>query len=341
MEIKSIFLHHIDVQTNKVTSIEIKESYAELDKYVETLVQDILDNPNRRFYNWKSGETQVKNSLSHLKDDGKHIAKYVMENANRLLEMEVKAQKAMLRMDIAILRGSLLHISIKDGDRHQIIICKVEHDEVVSEINFELIRGLNTKKKLFKALLVSYNSNGEITHNYVHDKKPTKYWWDDFLELEPIISDEDNTENSLNEIDKCISRYKKKYYTDYLILRNSFLGHFRNRDTFNFTELVDDVFENYSPLNNQFPKERLLKTLKKLSDNEKFDNSFSIVKEKINKRRKSSIRLASNLFLNIEDYVEELPNLISLEMENGNKYVKIKSETGYDTLEDLLNKNDR
>ncbi|MEW2922684.1 nucleoid-associated protein [Muricauda sp. ANG21] len=338
MEIKSIFLHHVDVQTKNVTPIEINEDFENLNTYVEGLVQDILDNPNRRFYNWKDGETQVKNSLPLIKANSHDIESYVLNNAKRLLEKEVKAQESMNRMGVEIQRGSLLHLSIESEGTHKIIICKVEHDEVVSEINFELIRGLNTRKKLFKALLVYYDQNGEITHNYVHDKKPTKYWWDDFLELDPITTDEDNTENALNEIDKCLTRYRKKYYVDYLILRNSFLGHFRNKETLNFTDLVDEVFEDYTPLNKDFPKKKLLESLKKLPEKNNFDTTFNIIKEKINKRQKTNIRLASNLYLSIDDFVENLKNIIELEQEGGNKYVRIMSEDGYNKLEDLLNK---
>tara|TARA_R110002051_G_scaffold295992_1_gene361954 strand:+ start:2328 stop:3347 length:1020 start_codon:yes stop_codon:yes gene_type:complete len=338
MIIKNIFLHHIDVKSNVVTPIEIPEDFENLNTYVESLVADILDNPNRRFYNWKEGDTQVKNSLSFLKDDVGDTESQVLNNARRLLEKEVRAQDAMNRLEIEIQRGSLLHLAIKSEGTHKTIICKVEHDEVVSEVDFALIRGLNTRKKLFKALLVYYNADGEITHNYVHDKKPTKYWWDDFLELDPIITDEDNTEKSLNEIDKCLTRYRKKYYVDYLILRNSFLGHFRNKATFNFSDLVDDIFKDYTPLNENFPTEKLLAAINKLPEKKIFDTSFPIVKSKINKRKKTSIRLASNLFLNIDDFVENLKNLIELEKEGGNKYVKIKSEDGYDKLEDLLNR---
>lgn len=339
MEIKNIFLHHVDVKANKVTPIEIRDDYEDLNTYIEGLVKDILDNPNRRFYNWKDGNTEVKSSLPHLKNNSVEVETFVLGNAKRLLEKEVKAQELMRSRlpDVEIQRGSLLHFSIEDGSTHQTIICKVEHDEVVSEIDFELIRGLNTRKKLFKAILVHYDMNGTITHNYVYDKAPTKYWWDDFLELEPIITDEENTENALNEIDKCLTRYKK-YYVDYIILRNSFLGHFRNKDTLNFTDLVDDVFTNYTPLNEKFPKQRLLDSINKLPSKNIFDTSFPIIKSKINKRKKTSIRLANNLFLNIDDYVNELKNLISLEKEGGNKFVKIKSEVGYDTLEDILNK---
>ncbi|TXK00663.1 nucleoid-associated protein [Flagellimonas aequoris] len=338
MEIKNIFLHHIDVANSLITEIKVIEDSANLNTYIESLVKDILDNPNRRFYNWKDGDTEVKNSLDPLKEIGNESEKYALNNAKRLLEKESKAQEQVNKMNVEMQKGSLLHLSIESDGTHKTIICKVEHDEVMNEVNFEYIRGLNTRKKLFKAILIYYNSNGQIEHNYVHDKNSSKYWWDDFLELEPIITDDDNTENSLNEIDKCLTRYRKKYYVDYLILRNSFLGHFRNRDTLNFSDLVNDVFKNYTPLNKQFPKDRLLASINKLPEKNLFDTTFNIAKNKINKRKKTSIRLASNLFLNIDDFVENLKNLIDLEQKNGNKYVRIKSEDGYDKLEDLLNK---
>lgn len=93
MEIKNIFLHHIDVANSLITEIKVIEDSANLNTYIESLVKDILDNPNRRFYNWKDGDTEVKNSLDPLKEIGNESEKYALNNAKRLLEKESKAQE--------------------------------------------------------------------------------------------------------------------------------------------------------------------------------------------------------------------------------------------------------
>lgn len=336
MEIKNIFLHHIDVENNSVNNIELDGSSINLNSYIDSLVHEILDQPNKRLYSFKDGETEIKNSLGSILENIENLEDLILNNAKRLLEKEKKSQERMSRLDIEIQKGSLLHLHFVTDKINQIIICKVEHDEVLSETNFDKIKGLNTKKKVFKAILVFFDDNNNITFNYVFDKNSSKYWWDDFLELVQKNTDEKNTELSLNEIDKVLTTHRKKFYADFLILRNSMIGHYRNKDSFNYTQLIDEVFRNYTPINSEFPKNKTIKRLEELPSKKGFDTQFVITKKKINKRAQHKIRLAHNLYLNIDDYVENLKNLIEPVEENGSKYVKILSSDGYDSLKDLL-----
>lgn len=335
MEIKNIFLHHIDIQANTVKQIEINEDSDNVDDYVEQLVEDILDNPNRRFYNWKKGSTQVKNSLTHLYNSTDEVNEVVMQNAERLLEKEVKKQEQIKRLNVELQKGSLLHLAIESEGTHKTIICKVEHDEIISEIDFDLIQGLNTKKKLFKAILVYYNEDGEITHNYIHDKNSTQYWWDDFLELEQIKTDDENTENSLHAIDVALGRYKTNYKTDHLILRNSLIGYYRNNDNINYSDLLDTLLVNYQPHNPKFPKENLIKVLKTLPEKNGFETQFKVVKKKINKRKRSEVNLGNNMTLGLNG-TQNIENLIMPIEQGGNKYLRIQTDEGYDYMKDLL-----
>lgn len=340
MEIKSIFLHHIDVKGNLVSPIILDENSLNLKDYVFSLVKEILEQPNKRIYTFKDGNTEVKSSLVSILENVNSIDSIILTNAQRLLEKETKTQEWMdKRLEVEIQKGSLLHLHFVNENINQIIICKVEHDEVLSEVNFDLIKGLNTKKKVFKALLVFFNDNNEITYNYVFDKNNSKYWWDDFLELNQLNTDDKNTEKSLREIDKVLSHHRVKYFADYLIVRNALIGHYRNRDAFNFSDMMDDVFTNYEAIDPEFPKGKIIASISDLPTKKGFDTQFSIIKKSINKRVQNKIRLANNLYLNIDDYVENLKNIVEPIEENGNKYVKILSTEGYETLKGLL-KND-
>jgi hypothetical protein len=338
MEINSIFLHHIDVKSKVVTQITLDENSLNLIGYINSLVQEILEQPNKRSYKFKEGNTEVKSSLVSILDDIEDIDTVILNNANRLLEKETKTQDWMSkRLEIEIQKGSLLHLHFVDQNINQIIICKVEHDEVLSEINFDLIKGLNTKKKVFKAILIYFDKNNNITHNYVFDKNNSKYWWDDFLELYQLNTDDGNTDKSINAIDKVLTPQRKKYYADYLILRNSMIGHYRSKNEFNFSDLMIEVFNNYEPIDPEFPLDGIIEKIKELPEKKGFDTQFSIVKKYINKRVQNKIRLANNLYLNVDDYVENLKNIIEpFQDEQGNKFVKIRSSEGYETLKGLL-----
>lgn len=339
MEINSVLLHHVDIQANTVTPIEIDESSVNLNNYVESLVDEIHNNPNRRKYQFKDGNTQVKTTLVPILQNGEGLNEIILNNAKRLLEKEKKSQERIARLKIEIQKGSLLHLSFYSDNSHKVIICKVEHDEVLSEINFDLIRGLNTKKKVFKAILVYLDDDYNITHNYVNDKNSSKYWWDDFLELEQLNTDDDNTEKSLNELDKALSSYRGKYYADYLLLRNTLIGFYRSNDTLNYSDVIDNVFESYSPVNPAFPKGKLVEKIKSLPEKKGFDTQFKISKKKITKKIKLRIRLQSNLYLSLDDFVNNLKDIIEPIEEGGNKYVRILSTEGYEKIKDLIGKN--
>ena len=342
MIIDKIFLHHIDVKNNLVSPILIDEDSSNLKDYVISLVKEILEQPNKRLYSFKEGNTEVKMSLFSLLNELEDVADVIKLNADRLLEKEIRSQAFMdsRKLDIEIQKGSLLHLKFENEGINQVIICKVEHDEILSEISFDLIKGLNTKKKVFKAILVYFDEGNNITHNYVFDKNVSKYWWDDFLELNQLNTDENNTEKSLNEIDKALTPYRTKYFADYLILRNSLIGHYRSKESFNFSDMMGEVFNDYEPINSEFPKDKIIKKINDLPVSKGFDTQFSISKKRINKRIQNKIKLANNLYLNIDDFVENLKNIIEPIEDGGNKYVRILSVEGYEKIKDLL-KNDK
>lgn len=340
MEIINFHLHHIDVNNNSVSPIDIKLNPQNLNNYIEELLQEIITNTNKRMYLFKEGNTEVKTSLSKILDNNSDVKKITELNAERLLEKEVKAQELMRskNMPVEIQKGSLLHLSFDINGTKQIIICKVEHDEILDEFNFEKIRGLNTKKKVFKAILVIFNKSGDILQNFVFDRNNSKYWWDDFLELQQQYTDGDNTKKSIDEIDRVICTYKSNYGLDHTILRNSIIGYYRSNDNFNYFDFLLNVIENYEPVNERFPKDRLIAKLKELPLKKGFDTQFSIDKTNI-KKRVNKIKLANNLFLNIEDNVDNLENIIEPWMdEQGNKFLRIRTTEGYEYFKDIRDK---
>ena len=336
MDIKNIFLHHVDIKSNLITPIALDENSINLKGYVDSLVKDISEQTNKRLYKFKDGNTEVKNSLKEIIQNSQNIETIILNNAKRLLEKEISSQQKVSHLDIEIQKGSLLHLSFISDNINKIIICKVEHDEILSEISFDIIRGLNTKKKVFKAILIFFDENLEVTSNYVYDKNSSRYWWNDFLELNQLNTDDANTEKSLAEIDKILAKHKKKYYADYIIVRNSVIGYYRTNETLNFSD-VENIFSSYTPLDVDFPKQEIITKIKELPDKKGFDTQFSISKNKINKKIQHKIKLGNNLFLSIDDYVVNLKNLIEpYQDEQGNKYVKIYSSEGYETLKGLL-----
>ena len=144
----------------------------------------------------------------------------------------------------------------------------------------------------------------------------------------------------MNEIDKTLTPLRNKFYADYVILRNSVIGYFKNNDNLNYSDFISNVVEGYDPVNDDFPKQALVTKLNELPSKKGFDTQFSVVKKKINKKIKHRIKLANNLFLSIDDYVDNLKNILKTWKDpQGNKYVQILSSQGYDNLKDLMGEN--
>lgn len=312
IEIQLLSLHQLDVSTNSIEKIKIDVEKETIIKYVDALIDEILENPNKRLYKFKDGNTEVKNSIPNIISNSDNLETTLLNNAKRLLEKEVNTDIRMQKtLRIKLQRGSLMQIHFKQGEFDNLLICKVEHDEIINEKSFELNRGLNTKKKVFKAFLYYLGNENREEEIYLNDKNNSKYWWYDFLELEQVNTNDANTENSLDKLVKIIDKEKKKegLALDGTLLRNSIVGYFKSNKEFNFTE-VYDIVSNYTPFNSKFPLTNIISKFDKLKDDKSFDNQFSIVQKKVDKRIVNTIPLGKGLYLKIDKHVPNLTEII-------------------------------
>ncbi|WP_341221599.1 nucleoid-associated protein [Polaribacter atrinae] len=311
IDIKLLSLHQLDVSSNSIEKISIDVEKETIIKYVDALIDEILENPNKRLYKFKEGKTEVKNSIPDIISNFDDIENVLLTNAKRLLEKEVATDKKIQKLGVKVQRGSLLHIHFKQGKSDNLLICKVEHDEIINEKSFELNRGLNTKKKVFKAFLYYLGNDIRNEEIYLNDKNNSKYWWSDFLELEQVNTNDANTEKSLDKLVKIIDKEKNKegLALDGTLLRNSIVGYFKTKKEFNFTE-VYDIVNNYQPFNPKFPLTNIISKFDKLKDDKSFDNQFSIIQKKVDKRIVNTIPLGKGLYLKIDKHVPNLTEII-------------------------------
>lgn len=339
MEIQKLALHHIDVAGNNVESIDIDFNKENIITYIEALIEEIIDNPNKRQYNFNDGETQVKSSIYKLVDSDDEIDEVLENNAKRLLkkQRETDEQLKKKNLDVRVQKGSLIQIHFKEQENNNVLICKVEHDEIINEKSLDLNRGLNTKKKVFKAFLIFLENDERHQEIYLNDKNNSKYWWNDFLELEQLNSDEENTSKSVDKIISTITGSAKKtsYKLDSTILRNNVIGYFRNNQNFNFTDLLSNVFNNYTPYNDSFPIDKIKEKLNNLIDDLSFDKQFKIIPKKIGKKKNNSIKVAPGLFLSIEDYVKNLDTILKPYSEAGVNGMTIISDEAFNFVKDV------
>jgi hypothetical protein len=338
MDILYSSLHQIDHYNERVVDVDIARTSADLGTYIERLLTEIVDNSNNRKFRFGSNTTEVRATIDMYLGD--RCVEASLINANRLLRIEQQAQEGISRPSIEIQRGSLFQAFIEDDGFKKVIISKADHSEFLDETDFMLHTGLPWKKKVFKAVIIEINNQSLISNVYVYDtnRSLSKYWWSDFLELSEVYTDSQNTKTVLDLLDKKIFDPMKRISpADHTYLRNSSIKYFRSRTDFVLEEYIEEVFNNYTPVNTEFNPERYIDKVKNLPERWGFDPTFTIVKEDINKRtlKENKISLTEKIDLVINDYVEDLKSTIKSSKEiDGKKFIKIYTETGYEYFKD-------
>jgi len=332
MKIIHTCLHHIDHAGDLVSKIELSNQGQELGDYIIKLLDTIMKSRTRRRFDFKRNTTEVRTAITNIINKDYDVGTEI--NAKRLLETEKRAQEGIKQLGVEIQKGSLFQALFSSNGNKSFIISKADHEEFIDEDDFLLHRGLPWKRRVFKAMVAFFDVDDLIDKIFVFDTNPTmsRYWWDDFLELQKKHTDTHNTETSLETLDvKVFNPIKKKHPADHTILRNSTLGYFRNKSEFDLDEFINEVFSNYYPVDDDLSIDNLKSKVLNLPIKYGFDTRFSIKKDKIKKRKVNKIELTDTIDLILRDHISDLGGIIqSIADEEGNKYIMIRTETGYE-----------
>ncbi|GAB3027768.1 hypothetical protein GCM10027051_35900 [Niabella terrae] len=340
MNLSFTSLHQIDHETG-IIGIDISSQSADLSIYVQRLFQEITTSDSSRQFEFKSVTTEVRTALTKFL--AKEYAEAAQINSTRLLDVEISAQEGISHLNKEIQKGSLFQAVIENGDGlKSVIISKADHNEYLDELDFTLRKGLPWKKRIFKAFLVNFDDAGNPIALYVYDtnQKISRYWWDDYLELREKYTDSHNTKTSLDILDKKIfSKIRKEFHSDYYVLRNAAIRYFRSNEDFELEDFINETFDGYQPLNDGFTPakvESYKKKIRELPEKWKFDQRFSITRADVSKRVSNRFKLTDTIELVLNDYVPDIENsIVSEQDEEGTKWVKIKSDIGYEQFKKL------
>ena len=203
MKLIDTSFHHIDHINNKTERVRTASRSSQLDGYVSDLLGIITKANNKRSFIFKSNTAEVRAALDLMLNkkfkEGSEI------NVKRLLDIEKSAQDRYAHMT-EIQKGILFQASLMHEGKQTIIISKADHSDFLDENELVLRRGLPLKKKLFKAMAVSFSSEGSVETVFVIDtnRKIASYWWDSYLELRERYTDSYNTNQALAILDRKI-----------------------------------------------------------------------------------------------------------------------------------------
>lgn len=334
MKIENFATHKIDISTDTIENITHEVIGTDFEPYLKELIQQVSNDANSRNFEFLSETTEIRVLISSMLN-GSKFEDYCSGASKRLLTHEKTAQEGIIQMGKEIQKGMIILAIVSKDHQKGFFICKAEHLDFLDENSFKRTRGLPIKKKLFKAFLTTVNTDKSIESVLVYDTNPvmSKYWWQDYLELKPVFTDSHNTKSAFEAIDnKLFQPIKKKHLSDYTCLRNSSVRYFRSKEEFSLEGFIQDILEGYPPIDTDLSIEGLKEKIRAFPEKYKFDNRFTIDKKEVTARQKTTVRLNEHLDLIIKSDIDLANTIIPVEDPDGQKYIKIKSEEGYNAF---------
>jgi hypothetical protein len=338
LEILTVSLFQLDIESNTKSNIPVDVGVDDLSDYLKDLLAEVDTENKKRSFEFDRDTTEVfvalklffqKPNLSEH-NDGATVAE-------RLLKSEVSTDKKYGHLSANkkgshVKKGSYLQFLYKDSGELKYLGVKVDHQGYLDEKDLKKHTGLALTDKVYKAFRVSAE-NGVPTEIDVYDsqKKISKYWWHDFLELVEARSDSYNTKEACQATMAKINQIKPLSIDDYKELRNAVIVAFKQQGAMDYIQFVEDTIENYVSENNEVRDKiaKITPDLKKLPELKNFDSKFDLDSTAV-PYRKSTYKLSNQITLTVDEGVNDLDNKIwSERTADGDELVVIKSSEGF------------
>ena len=211
MDILGVFFYSVNHNEDDVLEIDINDN-EDVSNYLENLVDEILNNPNKKQFIIRDEKTQVISIFLNAINVGldRESSKSI---ANRLLAKEKDQQKLIEKLKINIKKGSLFIALFEEKDYYNGVVVKVDNGDFLDEIEKNKRSGLPYENKSFKECIIQIGKKTkEIEKIFLFDRngKVAKYWSDDFLELNQLMTDERATVESFDIINHIFKKNIEK-----------------------------------------------------------------------------------------------------------------------------------
>lgn len=332
MEIINKSIHVINYDEQKIYSKDIPEFFND---YITKLIHHINTNTSIRSYTTRSQSTKVisnaKKILKKRKELNLNIKNEFKDNAEKLLGIEIRVQEQIAHLRTSVQKGSLVQSLLFDSQMNQYIflLAKVEHSDFVDDLDFSSKTGFpKEKKNIWKSCLLYFDDSEElnISNAKIYSNTVAKYWSNDFLELDEMTTDENNTSNAFTAIDQTLaSDIKNLAPKDYTVIRNNFIGYFKRNEHLDYISMIEEILGEYHPMD--LPNDELQKLKEKLTtlpEKKHFDTQFNSIHSKIITKIKKIYKVNNGIEIKITDVIEDIKNTIKSVEEDGTRYLKIK-----------------
>lgn len=322
--------------------IEKKAPEGEFKAYIETLINSVIADKSTRQYKIRTNTTEVISSIFNIVRNIKNgnmeeISTDILCIVNRLLRSEIELQQQIGAMGQAVRSGNLL-VSIikKEGSEeiYQCIISKVEDNGFYDSDDLKQKYGFSSEKlKIWRSTVIEVEVDEEtgsleIGDIYVCLDKHVTYWNNTFLEIDPKLDDETNTERAYKYTELKLKRnLKKQAPADYTTLKYHLVGIMKRSGLIKYKDVINSIFDGYVPTQTTSSKLNALKEeLLKLPEEKEFDNEFNSIPSCISARLKSIYKITTGISLKVDldagDNIQE--KIISETSDDDLRYIKIR-----------------
>lgn len=333
MQIVALKIHKINIQTNSIDELTYKNTNSDFDKYINDIITDVLKSDKTRSHKFISETSEMYTLITRSMFQDK-FNESVERSSQRLLAEEAKAQIKIARLQKEIQKGILIQTHLKHDNFEKFIICKADDSPYIDEETLKLSNGYPLKRKIFKSCLVTFDNSNAIQSTDVYDLTSASYWHSEYLELEPLLDDHENTERAFNAIDNAIfSKIKKDSDSDHWELRNALIAKMKTKASFDIIDYAENHIRNYTPTNSSLDMDKLANKIKELPKKHDFDSVFELEPKAITaKTKKMTVALTENIDLTIKDSIDTSNTIQPYLADNKSKYILIRSDKGYDTF---------
>lgn len=332
---KFTLIHAIDTDNEKV--IERTEENPGVHEFIDGLMTEVFDNKNYKRFKVKEYNTYVIKQITDyiqaesIPDDSHD------DIATRYLEAEIIGREAAERLGQKVKMGYLFQALLSKDSHYYYILSKIETTSFLSEIDFTKINGMPFADKALKSCLIKFDEDKLLEDIYILDKNDSKYWHRDFLDLQEYTTDELSTKDFYAMIKKKIIAKARKTPTDLVELTTHLNSYFSQPRKFTLDDMMENVFNNYSPYNpTLFDVEKLKNSIVSAAIEKKLNTSFQIVPGEIRKSFNTKLKINQFVKLEIDMENSDYKNKVGVVYIHSKKYLAIQIDDP-DTFESFNN----
>lgn len=325
---------------NQTARVETFDNLDNINTYALDLISICAERAGDRDYEFDhTRHTTCDYIMNILNDIDREGSSMLLAEKLARVEFETNDQIAHLNsvIPMGVLFVAYVDMELDGQDLFKFVLAKADYTEFIQQATGTVTSGLPTKKKIFKSFMVNVNqdANPVILSNLItFDPMKTKanYWWNQFLELKELRSDEQNTKTAIKLLkSQILDKIKEQHPEAYLPLYNCTIGYMRTEGDFDLEDFRDHVFGAQVINDPTFNMERWKQKITNLTVGEtKFDAHFTkkpqVVKEKM---YETELQLAPYIELKVKRNFAGRENVMKPMEDNGDQGIFIKSDAGY------------